>query len=211
MQAINLYLHIPKAYRNRITLKQMLQIIGLTALLLGIIGGLKQGSNQWLKWQYQTMMAKEQAEQQHMVAMKKQYPKIIKSAELQTKHDQLQATLQLYWVLLKDLQSPRLSNNQGFLTIMEALATHIVPYVWLREINIQAGGQDITINGSTRQVAAVRTFIKYLAADPVFKNYEFKLKRLETSVVDATYDDFSIIISPALKHTAQVSVEEIWA
>jgi len=205
---INLYGHMPKAYRNRIPLKHMLQIVGLVAILLGFIGGLQRYTNQQLKWQYRDVMADKQAAGARIKALKIQYPKITKSTELQAELDHLKVMLQLHRTLLTDLQVPKMSHEQGFVDVITKLATHIVPYVWLREISIQYGGSSIILHGSTRQVAAVRTFIKRLSADPFFKGYAFKLKHLETSAIDASHDDFSIVIALPSVQVAEIDTGE---
>lgn len=195
-QQINLYTQIPQEFRKRITLKHMLQMVVFTFVLLVVLFSVQMCSNKFSGWKLDHVIELKKQGQLNVAQLKKKYPKVTKSADLETQLKLLKETLATHEVLLKDLSNPGLSNEIGFVELLSVFAKHIEPHMWLREINIQKGGTEITLNGITQQVSAVRSFIKKMTDDPIFRGLAFKLKRLETSATSPGDDDFSIIILP---------------
>ena len=72
------------------------------------------------------------------------------------------------------LSGQSLGNTTGFSPYLEGLARQIMTGLWLREINIGNGGNDLYIAGSTLDPKLVPKYLRRLSNEAVFSGTDFR-------------------------------------
>ncbi len=72
------------------------------------------------------------------------------------------------------LSGRSLGNTTGFSPYLEGLAREIMTGVWLREINIRNGGNDLSIAGSTLDPKLVPKYLRRLSNEAIFSGTDFR-------------------------------------
>ena len=72
------------------------------------------------------------------------------------------------------LAGQSLGNSTGFSPYLEGLARQITAGVWLKEVTIRNGGNDLYIAGSTLDPKLVPQYLRRLSKESVFSGTDFK-------------------------------------
>jgi len=194
-QNINLFTKLPDEYRHRITIEFVLRVLSIVAGVLLFVFVIHKTQVSFATGKVEDLTKEKRTQQNKISQYKRDNPKIQKNTALQNARDQLDKNLKRHVALAEDLARPEVSNTKGLSIYFRGLAESMVSSLWLKEINIQKGGLEITLNGVTKDVGAVRQFVKNLSDLELFDDYELKIKRLETSLKHPGKDDFVIIIT----------------
>lgn len=90
-------------------------------------------------------------------------------------------------------------NNQGFSPYLVGLARQRVEGIWLTGMDINAGGADLELFGSTLAPDLVPTFLQQLSKEAVFTGREFKTLSLERAEAGTAKLNFSLRTSDAVE------------
>jgi len=94
--------------------------------------------------------------------------------------------------ILSRLQDQAISNTGGFSTYLEGLARKRIPELWLTQIRIDDGGEQMFLNGSALQPDLVPKYLQRLATEVAFKDRVFQTFTLTRPEGEAWRVDFSI-------------------
>lgn len=125
-------------------------------------------------------------------SLSKQYPLRQKSKLLEARVLTLQQELQAKQALLKVLSDTRIGNTSGFSAHFTGLARQKIEGVWLRSVQLSAGGQQVGIIGSTLQPELVPRYIQQLANETAFRGAEFRSFTMQRVKGDNTRVDFTL-------------------
>lgn len=115
---------------------------------------------------------------QKVDTLKSKYPKDFFNQDTAKSIDQLKSELEKQEQLLRSLV-----NITPFSQQFAALSRVIIPNVWLTNISIIKGGQEISMKGKTIGIQNLQIFIKNIFADKNFSDYSLHINNIN----DANY------------------------
>lgn len=106
------------------------------------------------------------------------YPPPSPDPELARKVEEMNDVRQTKLMLLKLLTGSRLGNRLGFSEHLAGLAKQDLSTVWLRRICLNAGGDQLLLEGSATCAADIPLYLQRLTEQKVFADREFEHLRL---------------------------------
>jgi len=191
-QLINLYQPILRAQPKVFSVQTMLQTLLVILVALACL-------YVYARWQSQGLNAElAQLRAQHETLMKRiedfnrEHPARQKSAQLEQEVARLGAEVAAKTRALAILASGVQGNTTGFSAHLEGLARQRLPDLWLTGIRIEAGGEELSLNGSALQPELVPRFLQQLGNEPSFRGKEFSIFQMARAANDAARIDFSL-------------------
>ncbi|OOZ39614.1 hypothetical protein BOW53_10745 [Solemya pervernicosa gill symbiont] len=192
MQQINLYQPVLKRKSKPLSFGSMVLFTTLFVLLCG-------GYIGYSKWQYQERETKLQALEQRVEQMRaenekleKAFPVKQKSKLLEKRLEQIRVTQQAKQHALALLNSGYFGNTEGFSAYMEGMARQRIDKLWLSNIAIKRGGEQMQIKGSTYSADLLPRYLQQLAVEKVFKGREFAIFSMTRSTQKSREVEFSL-------------------
>ena len=184
-QHVNLYAIQLDAPPEQLSAVQMGKV-GLGALAVGLaLWGVVEWRNHRLALEVEALRAARGAEAERVLEMARLYPPRPVDAALEAEVAGLGRERDARRRLLGLLSSESLGNTTGFSRHVAGLARRRVEGVWLRRIEIEAGGRELVLAGSAVDPALVPRFLRGLGEEEVFVGSEFRaLKILRTEATE---------------------------
>ena len=107
--------------------------------------------------------------------------------------------------LIEALTSHGLANREGFSEHLLGLARQRVDAVWLKRIQITAGGRSLSLAGSALSPEAVPQFIEELGPEPAYVGREFQALLMQVPETGPPVINFALSTEPA-QDTAESSL-----
>lgn len=178
-QQINLFNPIfrqQKKYFSSVTMAQALGVIAVACLLLA-------GDAMYRARKLQTQAAASdallQARQQKLADYKVQYAPRVKSATLPDEIAAAQMELTMLTNAAATLKRGGFGDTRGFSEYFRALARQSVNGLWLTEVTIGAGGDQIGVRGRTLEADLVPAYMRRLSAEPIMQGKAFASLEIE--------------------------------
>ncbi len=112
--------------------------------------------------------------QKKFFTLKSTYPALFFSEDANQSIDQLKKSIGASEQVLKNM-----TNHTAFSQILTTFAEAIAPNVWLTEITIKQGGNDISLQGHSLNMEFLQTFLSALAKQPFFSNFNMNMDNIE--------------------------------
>lgn len=84
----------------------------------------------------------------------------------------------------------------GFSQQMKGLASHGEPGMWFTAIRLDDSGQDISLNGFTRNPASIPRYLKALQGEAIFSGHQFTKIGIRPEAKDRNLYRFELITTP---------------
>lgn len=178
-QQINLFNPIfrqQKKYFSSVTMAQALGVIAVACLLLA---GDAMYRARKLQAQAAASDALLQARQQKLADYKVQYAPRVKSATLPDEIAAAQMELTMLTNAAATLKRGGFGDTRGFSEYFRALARQSVNGLWLTEVTIGAGGDQIGVRGRTLEADLVPAYMRRLSAEPIMQGKAFASLEIE--------------------------------
>ena len=85
--------------------------------------------------------------------------------------------------------------TQGVSTYLESFSRQMPKGVWLTGFTVQAGGEGLTIRGSSLKPELVPTFLDHLSTENTLMGTQFGLLQIQRETPDASFVDFTVTTS----------------
>jgi Tfp pilus assembly protein PilN len=172
-QQINLYQPVFRKQQKVFSAVAMLQGLAIIAIGMVCLFG-------YALWRGHTLDAQlKQAEQQRNEAAKRmeqlrvQLPQRAKTPELEAEVETLRKELAGRQRIAARLAATDAGNTRGFADYLEGLARQKPSSLWLTDVDVRHGGQELVLRGSTLQPEQLPRYIQRLGQEPAFAGREF--------------------------------------
>ena len=192
MQQVNLYQDVFK--KQRLPIAADIILIATASLIVILVASYTYSLWHLTSIRDESVQLELQNKQlaEKMAALSKQPPKFIKDPILSEKLAALQLDVANTQLLTQNLQQRSRSRSTGFAEHLEGLSRQYRDGLWLTGIQIENGGAEINLAGSTRNPRLVAQFIKRLGSEPVFKGKHFNALELARQTERDSLVDFSL-------------------
>lgn len=191
-QQVNFLLELPEKEVDLFTVDVMLLAFSLFFIFLMVIYGFKYAMNYSLYHEVESLILQEKNLIQENEIINNHLPAATEQASLDEEIKKLQEKVnkQTKSKVVAVVNAKKSVDVSGFSRYLSALSKQIPKEVWLKEIKIQDGGEDIWLLGSALSNNSLARFVKNLSRDDVFKQKTFdiisvnKTKEKNTSIID---------------------------
>ncbi len=190
MQQINLYQPISRKEKSVISAASMLQVALIILLVLGTVYGIDVWQMRTLTDGLAELKDQETERLSHLEGLSKQFPPKRKSLQLEQKIETLETQLNQKNEVIDRFTDHKQGNTSGFSLYLEGLARQSIPNLWLKELQIQSGGEQLSIAGSALEAAQVPRYLRRLAEEDVYAGKEFRMFHLSRPEDDPRRIDF---------------------
>ncbi len=153
------------------------------------------------------LQTQQAAATQQLVQQAQQFAPVKKDALLAREIERLSKELASKKAILDLPSVEAFGNNQGFSPYLIGLARQRVEGMWLTGININAGGAELELFGSTLAPDLVPAFLQQLSKEPAFTGREFKTLSLERAETGTAKLNFTLRTSDMMEAKAAVGTE----
>ena len=122
-------------------------------------------------------------------AIKSQYPSLFFSSDINQTIQSLEESIALHKKTLEAIK-----NLNPFSNYFIALSQGIVPAVWLTNIFISKGGNEMALKGKGLEMENLKYFIDRLSRTTLFSGFSFTLKNIERTEEDSKKKEISFEI-----------------
>lgn len=177
-QTVNLYTDELRPPRQTLQARAALAVLVLAMLMVGVMAGVFKYRNAELaervaRLEQQTAVV-ERAVAELTSTLENRRP----DARLQAELEQVTDNLAQRQRLLEKVETLVLAEDRRFSPVMAALARQIPDGVWLTDVAVASGPDQIILQGRTRAGALVLAYLERLGQEPVFSGTTFGAFRL---------------------------------
>lgn len=192
-QQINLYqdglIDKPEPFQSRQAVIILIVVVGCL-ILAGLYSYWQAGM---LQDQANDLRQQQQLISTQVAELEKQYPKREQSVLLQEKIQRLEQELQGQRKAIDYFSKQNQEGNASIVESLEGLARYPQQGIWLRQISLLQGGQDVQLSGSAVKAEQIPEYLQLLGEKNIFGGQVFarlKLNRLKerTGQVDFKLD-----------------------
>jgi hypothetical protein len=178
MQHINLYGQLDKYVEPAFSVrKQGLYLLAISAFMLLCYAVLQINSAARVK-QLEAVQAQQQQVATKLSALEKKKQRLLEDQSLDHEIARLEQGVMFRREMLVSIDPGQAKSQQHFATHLSGLARQHIDGLWLNQIQFQQGGEQVVLQGKTRQPEYLPQFLKKLAAEPVFSGKQFKVLRM---------------------------------
>ncbi len=204
MQQINLYQPIFRKEQKIFSARTLL--IGNLLVLLGLFAlyGATFWQGQSLQRQLDQTIEQRNDSRNHLVEMQKAYPEKKRDPQLAERIKSIKARINFLTGISTTLASKGSGSEEGFSKYLAGLSRQDISQLWLNQITILNGGNEIKLYGLTTQSAHVPHYIQRLSHEPVFKGTAFhRLSIIRQSIKEGDKKKKSELIQFSLESTVK--------
>lgn len=192
LQQINLYRDILNKEERPLAQQALVLAFLLGLVLLLLISGLLLWQSASLQRQLSTLQGEETGLEARLAELKIQYPPKVKSQLLEERVANIVLARDSMEPLLRLLEIESQKNTIGFSAILESLSRKNPAGVWLRRVGIAAGGQQLSLEGSTQDSQLAPRYLRQLGQEPTLAGIEFERLQMDRSLDDPATIDFTL-------------------
>jgi len=181
-QQINLYQGVlvdkPEPFQSRQS-GLLLIAVAVCLALVGLYSYWQAGS---MQKQVAELRQQQQIANTHVIELEKQYPEREQNVLLQEKIKRVEQELQGQRTALDYFSTQDQRSNGAILASLEGLARYPQQGLWLRQIRLLAGGQEVQLAGSALAPEQIPVYLQLLGEKNIFGGQVFsrlQLKRLK--------------------------------
>lgn len=191
-QQINLYqdslIDKPEPFQSR----QTGMILAATVVCLLLVGFYSYWQANSLQAQADDLRQQQLLISTQVVELEKQYPEREPSVLLQEKVKRVEQELQGQRKALEYFSKQDQESNTSILASLEGLAQYPLPGIWLRQISLLHGGQEVQLSGSALKPEQVPEYLQLLGEKNVFGGQVFARLKLNRLKEQAGQVDFEL-------------------
>lgn len=191
-QEINLYQEQFRPKPIAFPARRIAVIAGLALLTLLCISLLQAFSLQQSRAELLKAQAAVQGAEQKLIAYLTQYPKPQPDAQLPERIAQLEKTIAYQNSLISALTLDIDSGARGFSPFLSAMARQTVPQVWLTQIYLYDGGQQMALRGETLDPGKMPLLLTAYSREEIFRGLDFEAFSMERSQHDPAIAQFTL-------------------
>ncbi len=196
MQQINLYRSAKSKSGDSGVGGAIALTVAALLLVMGAYGG-------WLQWSLHQAQARVQTQenqqselQTQLKAQQAELAKRQQSPILRRQRERLQRELRAKRHVLQTLTGDAAGNRAGFSTYLEGLAAAPVEGLWLTQVEIAAGGDQLNVRGAVLRADGVPRLLRQLGGIEVFAGHEFQTLQLKRSEQQPSQLTFLLLTLP---------------
>jgi hypothetical protein len=174
IQQINLYQTELQKKHVPFSAKQMAIVLAGVSCLMIATGAVNQWRLSGLASELSRLQKRQDATIQRLNDYQQKYPIRSADTELVRKIDDMVNRRQAALELLQMLKDNQLGNRHGLSEHLSGLARQNLSTVWLRRIQLGAGGDQLLLEGSSTRAADVPLYLQRLTEQEVFAGREFE-------------------------------------
>ncbi len=151
-----------------------LAVAGIVAALALIAAGMivrRQAAE--IESQVQTQAARLAASRDRLAALGKTIAARHADAALVRQIEETETLVMIRREVVAAIGAGAAGSEQGFSTLMQALARQTLEGVWLTAVSVAAGGEQLTLSGRTMDPALLPVYLHKLNAEPAFRGRSF--------------------------------------
>jgi len=192
MQQVNLYQPTVRKRWKLFSIQMTLSITLVMLFALFVVYYFGYQNQQKIRMNLQNAKLQEEGQLRRMEELqRKLYPKS-KSQQLEQKLDLLKTERKQKSRILNRLQDQSISNTKGFSKYFKALSQQRMPELWLTNIRIHEGGEQMFLDGSALRADLVPEYLQRLATETAYKGRVFQTFSLTQPETETWHLDFSI-------------------
>jgi len=173
-QEVNLYSFIPQPPKEILTPKVMFSITGGLILILALFFGISQFRFFSHEKQLNVLKFQQETLAQKIVALGDEDTTSAEQHGLKKEVADLAKRIEAKQQLIEVLRTEGFVNTSGFSAYLRTLAQQVLPNVWLTNIVISSGGEDVHLEGSAIQSVYVLELLERLSQSDMFQGQDFK-------------------------------------
>lgn len=178
-QQVNLYRGILRPQRTPLSARTLgVLLLIILAVLLAIYG--------WMAWrldQRRAEVAALEAEQEQLASrlqeLNQQVSEEQVDPDLEKRAESLEDELRVKRQLASLLSGKTAGNVEGFSSLLVPLARRHLDGLWLREIALREGGDQLALRGRTLDATGVPDYLKALREEPAYEGRQFATFRMQ--------------------------------
>jgi hypothetical protein len=201
-QHVNLYQLRFQRVRPPFAAALLARVLGAGLALLLLVFGHAEWRVRGAAAHVEELRAERASESTRLVELATLYPARHVDAALEAEVAGLELERAAKTRLLGLLSSQSLGNTDGFSAQLTGVARRRVEGLWLRELHIEAGGNQLALAGSALDAALVPRFLRALGQEPVFSGRDFQRLRIERSSEQPGLVEWSVRTRPAAGENA---------
>jgi Tfp pilus assembly protein PilN len=189
-QQINLYQPFFLEKKIPFSFNRIVSVLAVVLFLVLTTGAVSLWRLSSLKYELAQLQERRAAAVQRISDYQLRYPPRSADPALIRKVERMMSDRQARFALLGLLTGSRPGNSRGFSEYLAGLARQDLPSVWLRRIQLSAGGDQLLLEGSTTRAADVPLYLQRLTGQPVYAGREFEHLQLNRSENGSQFIDF---------------------
>jgi cell division protein FtsL len=193
-QQVNLYQPMFRRTEKKFSAKKLLGLLVGSALFFTAVYGYVRWDVYKLESQLTELENQYQNETRQIEELNKQFPLIRTTGKIEKQLASLRAEREAKRNLIALLQGrSALGNIEGFSSHMEGIARQRVDGMWVTAFQLNDGGEQIGIVGSSLQPELVPKFLQNLSAENSFIGTEFRVFRMQRDKEQTAAIDFELL------------------
>ncbi|ARN73597.1 PilN domain-containing protein [Oceanicoccus sagamiensis] len=204
MQHLNLYSELDRAVEPPFSGRQQLWIVAAVVVVMVLVYGVLLVGSQSLQSERDALAQRQLTISDQLEQLKERQAKLERDNNLDAEIALLLNDIDFRRQLLASIDPNTNQVENGFAGHLEGLARQHIDGMWLTEIQLQQGGQDLALIGRTRAPEFVPRYLQNLATESIFSGRQFKVFKMsipegETNILDFELRGQETISTPESK------------
>lgn len=193
MQHLNLYSELDRVVEPPFSGRQQLWIVCAVFVVMMLAYGVLLIGSQLMESELAELAARQQTMTEQLDTLKAKKYKLERENNLDGEIASLQNDIQFRRQLLASIDPPNSEQVEaGFASHLEGLARQNIDGMWLTEIQLQQGGQQLALMGRTRAPEFVPRYLQNLATETIFSGRQFRVFKMNIPEGENNLLDFEL-------------------
>jgi len=178
-QQVNLYQRQAQVAPDAFSTHALMATLGLGVAILLVAWAVTAYQIHELEDEYQQTSRNLQATNQQLAQLKSRLPTVQPDPFLQSELTNLQASQTRLNHMIALISQQQSHSKQGFADYFRALARNTLDGLWLRDLQVSAGGEDLLLKGKALEPELVPRLLQKLVREPAFAGRSFREVRFQ--------------------------------
>ena len=192
MQHLNLYNELDRAVEPPFSGRQQLWIVSVVFVVMILAYGVLLIGSQSLQSELDELAGRQQTISEQLDTLRARKAKLERENNLDGEIALLESDIQFRRQLLASIDPNSQKIEAGFAGHLEGLARQNINGMWLTEIQLQQGGQELALMGRTRAPEFVPRYLQNLATESIFSGRQFRVFKMSIPEGENNLLDFEL-------------------
>ncbi len=203
MQHLNLYSELDRAVEPPFSGRQQMWIVCAVFVVMLLVYGVLLIGSQSLQSERDALAERQETISEQLAELNARKAKLEKDNNLESEIALLLNDIQFRRQLLASIDPNSQQVEAGFSGHLEGLARQHITGMWLTEIELQEGGQNLALTGRTRAPEFVPRYLQNLATETIFSGRQFRVFKMSIPEGENNILDFELRASASGEATRQ--------